>query len=161
MGSSSLWHRFQNYFLRYDDLDFSIDISRMKFSDEFFDKMQPRVGKALAAMCELEAGATANPDKKRMVGHYWLRNPAVRADVEETNERIKKFAADVHAGKIVAEDGKQFQHILLIGIGGSALGPQFIADALGSTRDPMASNDSHLRVTAGDEPADDKFLLAK
>jgi hypothetical protein len=43
MGSSSPWHRFQNYFLRYDDLDFSIDISRMKFSDEFFDKMQPRV----------------------------------------------------------------------------------------------------------------------
>jgi hypothetical protein len=46
MGSSSPWHRFQNYFLRYDDLDFSIDISRMKFSDEFFDKMQPRIGKA-------------------------------------------------------------------------------------------------------------------
>ena len=59
MGSSSLWHRFQNYFLRYDDLDFSIDISRMKFSDEFFDKMQPRVGKALPAMRELEAGAIA------------------------------------------------------------------------------------------------------
>ena len=153
MGSSSLWHRFQNYFLRYDDLDFSIDISRMKFSGEFFDKMQPRIGKAFAAMRELEAGAIANPDEKR--------NARLRAHIEETNKRIKKFAADVHAGKIVAEDGKLFQHILLIGIGGSALGPQFIADAFGSTRDPMASNDSHLRVTAGDEPADDKFLLAK
>jgi glucose-6-phosphate isomerase len=167
MGCSSLWHRFQNYFLRYNDLDFSIDISRMKFSEEFFDKMQPRIGKAFAAMRELEAGAIANPGEKRMVGHYWLRNRALapnarlRAHIEETNKRIKKFAADVHAGKIVAEDGKQFQHILLIGIGGSALGPQFIADALGSTRDPMASNDSHVRVTAGDEPADDKFSLAK
>ena len=143
MASSSLWQRFQNYFLRYDDLDFSIDISRMKFPDDFFDKMQPRIDKAFAAMRELESGAIANPDEKRMVGHYWLRNPALapnaqlRADIEETNKRIKKFAGDVHAGKIVAEDGKRFQHILLIGIGGSALGPQFIAEALGSSRDPM------------------------
>jgi hypothetical protein len=45
-GSSLLWQRFQNYFLRYDDLDFSIDISRMKFPDDFFDKMKPRIGKA-------------------------------------------------------------------------------------------------------------------
>ena len=143
MASSSLWQRFQNYLLRYGDLDFSIDISRMKFSDDFFGKMQPRIDKAFAAMHELESGAIANPDEKRMVGHYWLRNPALapnaqlRAGIEETNERIKKFAADVHAGKIVAENGKRFQHILLIGIGGSALGPQFIADALGSSRDPM------------------------
>jgi glucose-6-phosphate isomerase len=143
MASSSLWQRFQNYFLRYGDLDFSIDISRMKFPDDFFDKKQPRIDKAFAAMRELESGAIANPDERRMVGHYWLRNPALapnaqlRADIEETNKRIKKFAADVHAGKIVAEDGKRFQHILLIGIGGSALGPQFIADALGSSRDPM------------------------
>ena len=143
MASSSLWQRFQNYFVRYDDLDFSIDISRMKFPDDFFGKMQPRIDKAFAAMRELESGAIANPDEKRMVGHYWLRNPALapnaqlRADIEETNKRIKKFATGVHAGKIVAEDGKRFQHILLIGIGGSALGPQFIADALGSSRDPM------------------------
>jgi hypothetical protein len=29
-----------NYFLRYDDLDFSIDMSRMKFPDDFFGKMR-------------------------------------------------------------------------------------------------------------------------
>jgi glucose-6-phosphate isomerase len=78
-----------------------------------------------------------------MVGHYWLRNPALapserfRADIEETNKRIKQFAADVQAGKVAAEDGKRFEHVLLIGIGGSALGPQLVADALGSSRDPM------------------------
>src|SRR3989442_2941511 len=106
MASSSLWQRFQQYFLRYDDLGFSIDISRMKFPDDFFEKMGPKIDKAFAAMRELEAGAIANPDEKRMVGHYWLRNPALaptaqlRADIEETNERIKHFAADVHAGNI-------------------------------------------------------------
>ena len=42
MASSSLWQRFQQYLLRYDDLGFSIDISRMKFPDDFFAKMQPK-----------------------------------------------------------------------------------------------------------------------
>ena len=81
--------------MRYADLDFSIDISRMKFPADFFEKMQPRIEKAFAAMRELESGAIANPDEKRMVGHYWLRNPALaptpelRANIEETNKRIR------------------------------------------------------------------------
>src|SRR5436190_11042536 len=143
MAFSSLWQRFQKYFLRYADLDFSIDISRMKFPADFFEKMRPGIEKAFAAMRELESGAIANPGEKRIVGHYWLRNPALaptpelRANIEETNKRIKKFAADVHAGKIVDESGRPFQHILLIGIGGSALGPELVADALGSADDPM------------------------
>src|SRR5436190_9487881 len=143
MASSSLWLRFQKYFLRYDDLDFSIDISRMRFADDFFEKMRPRIEKAYVDMGELEAGAIANPDEHRMVGHYWLRNAKLapsaelRAGIEETNERIKQFAADVHAGKIAPEKGGKFRHVLLIGIGGSALGPQFIADALGQADDPL------------------------
>src|SRR5437773_9409298 len=143
MASSSLWQRFQQYFLYYGDLAFSIDISRMRFPDDFFEKMQPLTEKAFAAMRELESGAIANPDEKRMVGHYWLRNPAlaptaaIRTEIEETIKRVKRFAADVHSGKITAGNGKRFEHILVIGIGGSALGPQFVADALGSSRDPM------------------------
>ena len=62
MPSSSLWQRFQKHFLHYGDLDFSIDISRMRFPDDFFEKMQPRIEKAFAAMEELESGAIANPD---------------------------------------------------------------------------------------------------
>src|SRR5437016_13627093 len=143
MAFSSLWQRFQKYFLRYADLDFSIDISRMKFPADFFEKMRPGIEKAFAAMRELESGAIANPGEKRMVGHYWLRNPALaptpelRANIEETNKRIKKFAADIHAGNIADESRRPFQHILLIGIGGSALGPELVADALGSADDPM------------------------
>ena len=143
MTSSSLWPRFQKYFLLYDDLDFSIDVSRMRFSDGFFEKMQALVQKAFTAMRELEAGAIANPDEGRMVGHYWLRDsklaPAqeLRADIDETNARIKQFAAEVHSGKIAPQKGERFKHVLLIGIGGSALGPQFIADALGNATDPL------------------------
>jgi len=143
MPSSSLWQRFQQYFVHYDDLGFSLDISRMKFPDDFFEKMQPNIDKAFAAMRELESGAIANPDENRMVGHYWLRNSALaptaelRADIDGTNKRIKSFAANIHAGKIANEKGEHFKHALLIGIGGSALGPQFVTDALGSSGDPM------------------------
>jgi glucose-6-phosphate isomerase len=143
MTSSSLWPRFQKYLLNYDDLHFSIDISRMRFPDGFFETMRPLVEKAFTAMRELEAGAIANPDEGRMVGHYWLRDsklapaPELRADIDETNARIKQFAADVHSGKIAPQNGGRFKHVLLIGIGGSALGPQFIADSLGNATDPL------------------------
>lgn len=144
MPSSSLWQRFQQYFLRYDDLGFSIDISRMKFPDDFFEKMRPRIEKAFQAMRDLEAGGIANPDENRMVGHYWLRkaslapNQELRTEITETNARIKQFATDVHSGKIKNARGEKFQHILSIGIGGSALGPEFIADAFGGVKDPLA-----------------------
>jgi glucose-6-phosphate isomerase len=143
VASSSLWQRFQRYFLYYRDLDFSLDFSRMKFPEDFFEKMQANIEKAFAAMGELEAGGIVNPTENRMVGHYWLRKPAlaptaeIRTEIEQTLNRVKKFAEGVHAGEIAAENGKRFRHVLLIGIGGSALGPQFVTDALGSSHDPM------------------------
>lgn len=141
--SKSIWPRFQKFFLEYEELGFSIDISRMRFAGDFFDSMQSKTERAFAAMDELERGAIANPDEQRMVGHYWLRAPELapneqlRADVVETNQRIAQFAADVHDGKIRAAKGARFTNLLLIGIGGSALGPQFVSDALGSASDRM------------------------
>jgi len=138
----SLWERYQAHLLRYDDLGIWLDISRMRFGDGFFDEMTGRVEEAFARMSELEAGAIANPDENRMVGHYWLRNPAlaptseVRDEIETTREEIRHFAADIHGGRITAGSVK-FTDVLLIGIGGSALGPQFISEALGTRADAM------------------------
>src|SRR3712207_2049188 len=134
--SSSMWQRFQEHFLAYEDLGFSIDVSRMRFPDCFFEKIEARTARAFAAMRGLEAGAIANPDEQRMVGHYWLRAPELapneqlRADITETNARIKQFVAGVHAEN-------RFRNLLLIGIGGSALGPQFVADALTTQHDRL------------------------
>src|SRR6266571_9414042 len=131
MASSSLWQRFQRYFLEHRELGFSLDISRMKFPDDLFEKMRPQIEHAFAAMRELEAGAIANPTENRMVGHYWLRNPAlaptpqIRREIESTIAAIKSFTQDVHSGRVQGGGGP-FKNILLIGIGGSALGPQFV-----------------------------------
>ncbi len=133
------WERFQKYYTEFPEAGLAVDLSRMNVSDEFFTSMESRVHKALADMAALEKGAIANPDEKRMVGHYWLRNPAlaptpeIRAEIEETTARIKDFAVKVHTGKIHGQGGT-FKNYLLIGIGGSALGPQFVAHALGDPR---------------------------
>ena len=136
LSKTQLWERFQQYYQDFPNLGMALDLSRMNFTEDFWSVMEPRVQKAFTAMAELEKGAIANPDEKRMVGHYWLRNPAlaptleIRQEIEETVAAIKDFAAQVHAGKIMGPKGG-FKNLLLIGIGGSALGPQFVAHALG------------------------------
>src|SRR5665213_2817745 len=133
------WERFKKYYTEFPELGLAIDLSRMNVDDAFFTAMEPKIQKAFADMDALEAGAMANPDEKRMVGHYWLRNPAlaptpeIRREIEETLAKIKAFAAKIHAGEMAGAGGA-FNNFLLIGIGGSALGPQFVAQALGNPR---------------------------
>jgi len=128
--------------------------------------MEPAMQRAYAEMDALEGGAIANPDEQRMVGHYWLRTPALaptaalRAEIEATLAHIKQFAARVHA------EG-EFTDVLSIGIGGSALGPMFVADALGHpATDKMRVSflentdpDGIARVLAGLEGRLDKTLV--
>ena len=97
----------------------------------------PRLRAALAAMERLEAGAIANADENRRVGHYWLRaperapEPSITAEIHASWDQIDSFAAAIARGTITAADGQRFTAILLVGIGGSALGPQLLSDALG------------------------------
>ncbi|MBN1402951.1 MAG: glucose-6-phosphate isomerase, partial [Opitutales bacterium] len=70
------WDRFKQYYLNLPEMGFSMDVSRMSgLCGKFFTDMAPKAQNAFAAMKELEGGAIANPDEKRMVGHYWLRAP--------------------------------------------------------------------------------------
>jgi glucose-6-phosphate isomerase len=132
---SELWQRFQKYYTQYPSIGLSLDLSRMNFPDGFFDSLKTPIQKAFIAMAELEKGGIANPDEKRMVGHYWLRNPSlaptqtISNEITATLKSILDFAASVHSGTIKGAKGP-FRHLLVIGIGGSALGPQFVSNAL-------------------------------
>jgi len=143
MKSSELWARFKERLIFDPESGFSLDTSRLNYDDGYLDRMEPKMQAAFDAMARLEAGEIANPDEKRMVGHYWLRNPALapdeslRGEIVNTISKIKKFAADVHAGAIAPKSGVKFSHVLVVGIGGSALGPQFVNQALNSVADPM------------------------
>ncbi|MFO0586014.1 MAG: glucose-6-phosphate isomerase [Polyangiaceae bacterium] len=146
--SIEAFDKFRAHFLHEGDLGFDLDVSRIAFSPDFFDGMEPEVQRALSDMVGLERGVIANPDEKRMVGHYWLRAPELcpRADLREAIEatiaKVIAFAADVHAGKIAPEkaDSKRFRNVLVIGIGGSALGPELVSAALGHASDPMRAS---------------------
>ena len=133
------WERFQKYYSEYPTIELALDVSRMNVDDTFFASMEPKMEKAFADMAALEKGAIANPDENRRVGHHWLRNPAlaptpeIRSEIEENTQRIKAFSVKVHNGEISGAGGN-FKNFLLIGIGGSALGPQFVANALGDPR---------------------------
>jgi glucose-6-phosphate isomerase len=138
------WERFKRYLCVVDAVGVSVDPSRVRFAETFFDEKDADMRRAFAEMAELEAGAIANPDEKRMVGHYWLRDasraptPEIREAIETTRKQIERFARDVHGGRIKPPKAPRFRRLLVIGIGGSALGPQFVARALGSpTRDRL------------------------
>lgn len=96
---------------------------------------------ALADMEALEAGAIANPDEGRMVGHYWLRRPELAptlelaAEISRVQQEIEDFARRVHEGRLVGAAGLPFKNVLVIGIGGSSLGPVFVSEALKSPAD--------------------------
>ncbi|MEC7486777.1 MAG: glucose-6-phosphate isomerase [Verrucomicrobiota bacterium] len=138
------WERFSKYYLELRELNFALDISRINFSDNFLNDMQHRMKKAYREMANLEAGTIANPDENRMVGHYWLRNSSLaptselRLEIDSCLEKIKQITADIHNGVITGTSGN-FKNFLIIGIGGSALGPQFVSDALGSPKQDKLS----------------------
>lgn len=140
MDKKQYWGRFNRYLFTDDDIGLQLDISRMEFEDSFFTDMEPRMKSAYAKIRELEKGSISNPDENRMVGHYWLRNPDIAPDVsiseeiKHTLESLKMFTKDIHMGKIRGEKGNLFENVLVIGIGGSSLGPRFLADALSSDK---------------------------
>lgn len=139
----SLWARYVEWLYQHKDLGLYLDVSRVGFTDEFVAEMEPRFAAAFKAMVELEKGAIANPDEGRMVGHYWLRksslapNSFLKTQIDNTLDRVSMFADDVISGKIRSPSGAQFTQILSIGIGGSALGPQFVAEALAPDNPPL------------------------
>lgn len=143
MDGQTLWKRYQDHLCKCPGLGISLDISRITFGPGFFNEMKPAIDKAYDAMARLEAGEIANPDEGRMVGHYWLRAPELAPTDEITNairtsfKDITGFAKAVHSKEILPPGAAKFTDLLLIGIGGSALGPQLVADCLGTKRDKL------------------------
>ena len=133
------WDRFRRWYLPVPSLSFAFDFSRMHFDEADLASLKPQLEMAFKEMKALEQGVQANLDEKRMVGHYWLRapelapQPKISADIAQTIQNIKNFAANVHNGSISGQAGT-FQNLLIIGIGGSALGPQFVSKALSSAK---------------------------
>jgi glucose-6-phosphate isomerase len=143
MDAAVLWQRYQDWLYFHEGLGFYLDVSRVRFDEGFVTQLQPKLDKAFREMAALEGGAIANPDENRMVGHYWLRDaslaptPELKQDITATLAQIHTFVQNVHSGEIHPPDAAKFTDVLSIGIGGSALGPQFVAEALSPVEPPL------------------------
>jgi glucose-6-phosphate isomerase len=156
-----LWQRFQQQYRTYPTAQLAVDLSRVDCPPAFLQAMEKPLHAAFKAMEDLERGGMANPDEKRQVGHYWLRNPALaptpkdRSDIEQAMREIKQFAEQIHRGG-------QFTELLLIGIGGSALGPQFVSQALsGLEKDPRQRLTLHCSDNTDPDGMDRLFSKLK
>ncbi len=145
MTGIARWDRFRSFRADLPGLGFSLDASRMGIEPALLERLAAPLAQAFADMQALEGGSIANPDERRMVGHYWLRAPALaprpelRQAIEGALLDVKRFSADVHAGRVKPERAARFTRLLCVGIGGSSLGPMFVADALGDPgRDRLA-----------------------
>jgi glucose-6-phosphate isomerase len=148
-GPGPGWEAFCARAIDLPALGMRIDPSRMGFSSDSLAALRAPLGRALERMAELEGGAIANPDERRPVGHYWLRAPESAADpgiadaIRQAQAQVKRFAARIHAGEIrpaQASPSSRFRHFLLIGIGGSALGPQLLDGALANAASPTQAH---------------------
>jgi len=143
MTKLSSWENFQKNFLDLPELGISLDTSCMRVPDNPPHFMQKLFKNAFQQMQKLEKGGLANPDENRMVGHYWLRNPKLAPNNEIQNKiktsikRIKEFTYKIHQGICHPQKSNSFQNILIVGIGGSILGTQFLQNALVSKIDRM------------------------
>jgi glucose-6-phosphate isomerase len=120
-----------------------LDLGHAGLQEADVEALGAGLSRALVAMQSLEGGGVANADEKRMVGHFWLRAPglAPQPEIEEAIvaaiARIEAFAQAVHSGRIAPPEGGTFTKLVLVGIGGSALGPMLLGDVFGGPEAPM------------------------
>ena len=142
MSNDPTWQEFSSSLLRYSDPALWLDFSRMVIPAAYLEQQAGPIERAIDEMRNIEAGEIVNTDEQRMVGHYWLRDPslapaALEPVIMRNIAEIKAFASGIHKGEVLTPASKTFRHLLVIGIGGSALGPQLAIDALTGPDIPM------------------------
>lgn len=113
----------------------------------------------------MAAGEAINGTEGRAVLHMALRaapgdeftvdGEDVVAGVHEVLDKVRTFAAEVRDGARLGATGKPLTDVVAIGIGGSYLGPDFVAEALRTDPDAArAAEGRRLRFLANVDPID-------
>ncbi|MCL2816831.1 MAG: glucose-6-phosphate isomerase [Clostridiales bacterium] len=129
------WGKLPQYFYQERQVGLSLNAAAMFFPLSYGEKMETAWQRVYREMTELESGAIANTGENNQVGHYWLRAPHLAPDasaaqaVSRTQERVKELARAILQGSLKPPKAPRFRQFLLIGIGGSMLGAQLLAEA--------------------------------
>jgi glucose-6-phosphate isomerase len=124
-----------------------LDYSRQRLdarAQELLFAIDARLG-LRERFAKMAAGEKINVTENRAVLHTAARdlgNDPVRVDgrdvmpgIRRVRDQIKRFSRAVHSGEIRGGTGKPFRHVVVIGIGGSYLGTEFVSTALAAYAD--------------------------
>lgn len=106
---------------------FAIDFTDLNINSTAFAELEPSLKKAHQGMLDIEAGKIKNPDENRKVTHFTDR---IEYSKSPLFQAVEKFAQDIKTGRIIGSTGKNFDQVVINGIGGSALGPQLMQFAI-------------------------------
>jgi glucose-6-phosphate isomerase len=94
---------------------------------------------------EMITGGIVNPTEGRAALHtacrrfddqsVLVKGHDVMPEIRAIREAVRRFCENVHTETVMGSTGKRFAHVVVVGIGGSYLGPEFVAKALQNSAD--------------------------
>jgi glucose-6-phosphate isomerase len=123
------------------------DYSRQRLDADTLDLLMELAAQsgAEARFRQMHAGQVVNITEGRAALHTIARiadeSPVMvngvdaNAELRRVRGEIKAFVTKVHGGKLVGSNAKPFGHVVVVGIGGSYLGTEFVASALEALAD--------------------------
>eukprot|EP00804_Cyclotella_cryptica_P017530 CCRYP_006702-RB/>CCRYP_006702-RB protein AED:0.16 eAED:0.16 QI:0/0.5/0.33/1/1/1/3/148/670 len=98
---------------------------------------------------------TALRASKDDIGTVFVDGVDAIKEVHEVLDQIKEFTEAFRSGKITGYTGKRMRNIVSVGIGGSYLGPEFLAEVLKTEEEGINSSLGYsLRFLANVDPVD-------
>ncbi len=106
---------------------FTLNASYSGVNENDMSSLKEKIDLAHEEMIALENGVVKNIDEQRKVTHF---NDRVSYTQSQLFNDANDFSKQLVEGKIVGSTGKKIDYVVFNGIGGSALGPQLIQQAL-------------------------------
>lgn len=139
-------HRLEDYSLSLPD--FFYDFSKQRLNQKALTALHAFAQQAQVKeqFISMASGSKINYTEKRAALHTAARHfgsqpvlyegEDVSAQMIQINKEIKRFSEQVHNGKVNGSTGEKFTDAVIIGIGGSYLGCEFVYNALASRYSP-------------------------
>lgn len=140
-------NRFKKFSIQTDG--FSYDFSKQRIDEAILKELikLARQTQAKETFSQMISGKIVNKTEKRPAlhtaardftqDHILLNDKDVILEINKVNKQIKNFTAKIHNKKIKGTTGKPFTDAVVIGIGGSYLGCEFVYNALKHGIEPL------------------------
>ncbi len=132
--------RLEKFSLKSDG--FFYDFSKQRINDRVLEELVnlARQTEAKKTFSQMVSGKIVNVTENRAALHTAARgffpdavelpDMNIMSEINRVNSQIKQFSAKIHNGQIKSAGGKSFTDAVVIGIGGSYLGCEFVYTAL-------------------------------